>query len=43
MKKNYFMPATKVVTVNVKAICEKTIDPESSTPSGGDDEEAPLF
>lgn len=43
MKKNYFMPATKVVTVNVKAICEKTIDPESETPTGGDDEEAPLF
>ena len=42
MKKNYFVPATKVVTVNVKAICEKSM---SVSIDNGEDNpgEAPLF
>ena len=41
MKKNYFVPATKVVTVNVKAICEQSL---SVSVEGGDNVgEAPLF
>ena len=43
MKKNYFMPATKVVTVNVKNICEVQIDPESTEPDSNTTTEAPLF
>ena len=43
MKKNYFMPATKVVTVNVKDICEVQISSKSTEDPGGNTEEAPLF
>ena len=43
MKKNYFMPATKVVTVNVKAICETEISETSKVDDQGDTGEAPLF
>jgi hypothetical protein len=41
MKKNYFVPATKVVNVNVKAICEPSISVSDNAgePTG----EAPLF
>ena len=43
MKKNYFMPATKVVTVNVKAICETTVKEDSKPTDEGTTQEAPLF
>ena len=43
MKKNYFMPATKVVTVNVKDICEVQISSKSTEDPGGNTGEAPLF
>gem|GEM_PF-2892617 len=41
MKKNYFVPATKVVTVNVKAICEQSLS--VSIEPGEPTQEAPLF
>ena len=43
MKKNYFMPATKVVTVNVKDICEVQIDTKSPEDDQNTTTEAPLF
>ena len=41
--KIYSEPITKVVTVNVKDICEVQISSKSTEETGGNTEEAPLF
>ena len=41
--KLYSEPITKVVTVNVKAICETEISETSKADDEGDTGEAPLF
>ena len=41
--KIYSEPITKVVTVNVKAICETTVKDDSKPTDEGTTTEAPLF